>query len=91
MLGRFVLPQVPKPGQGTGESLRLSGSEVFGGGKINVGDMGRSVSRLRPTGVAEINGLSVDVSTPGEWVDAGKKVVVVEAHGNDIVVEPIAD
>lgn len=87
-LGKFVLPEVPKPGHGTGESLRLSGSEVFGGGKINVGDKGKTVSELRPTGVALINGITIDVATPGEWVDVGKKVVVVEAHGNEVTVEP---
>ena len=88
LLGKFVLPTVPKVGEGTGESLKLSGSEVFGRGQVSVGDKGRTTSRLRPTGVAEINGLSVDVTTPGEWIDAGKPVVVVEVHGNTITVEP---
>jgi len=47
---------------------------------------GRSVTKLRPAGKAEIDGRVVDVVTKGEFVEKGERVVVIEARGTKVVV-----
>ena len=66
---------------------RLSGDEAIGAGSIQVGAVGRSTTRLRPSGRAEIEGHVLDVVTLGGWIDAGTPVRVCEVQGNRVVVE----
>ena len=65
----------------------VSGDEVFGEGRIQVGATGKIVAELHPSGRAQINGQIIDVISQGEWIDAGQQVRVVEVQGNRIVVE----
>ncbi len=58
-----------------------------GPGAIDVGDVGIVVSILRPAGDANFDGKIVDVVSLGEFIDAGKKVVVLEVHGNRVIVK----
>lgn len=51
-----------------------------------VGKTGVVLTPLRPSGAARVDGQRLDVVTSGEFLDAGAPVVVVEAHGNRIVV-----
>ena len=54
-----------------------------------VGHTGRSVTRLKPTGFAEIDGLRLQVVTEGEFLEPGTTVVVTEVtHGRIVVHEP---
>ncbi|MBE3598201.1 MAG: nodulation protein NfeD [Limnochordaceae bacterium] len=53
------------------------------------GKRGRAVSPLRPAGVVEIEGMRVDASTEGEFVDAGTAVEVVRVDGLTLVVRPV--
>ena len=55
-----------------------------------VGKEGRTLSTLRPAGVAEIGDDRVDVVTDSEYIDAGVAVRVIEVEGNRVVVEPVA-
>lgn len=54
-----------------------------------VGREGRSLSPLRPAGLAEIDDRRVDVVSDSEFLDAGVAVRVVEVEGNRVVVEPV--
>ena len=65
----------------------ISGDEAVGGGHVHTGALGRVVTKLRPSGRAQIDGRLVDVMSVGEWIEPGKPVRVVEVHGNRIVVE----
>jgi membrane-bound serine protease (ClpP class) len=65
----------------------VAGDDALGHGTIKVGDVGRTTMQLRPSGKASIHGEIVDVSTAGEWVDAGRQVRVVEVAGYRIVVQ----
>lgn len=47
---------------------------------------GVTLSALRPSGYARIDGQRVDVVTRGEMIDAGETVRVVEVRGNRVVV-----
>jgi membrane-bound serine protease (ClpP class) len=53
---------------------------------LAVGMAGVTLTSLRPTGPAEIDGRVVDVVAQGGWIDAGAEVSVVEVDGNHVVV-----
>lgn len=48
---------------------------------------GKSVTDLRPAGMAMIDGLRLDVVTDGEYIDTDTPVVVARVTGNQIIVE----
>lgn len=54
---------------------------------IKPGDSGRSLSRLRPSGNALINGSRVEVVTLGESIDADQEIEVKEIRLNKIFVK----
>ncbi|MCE9592393.1 MAG: hypothetical protein K8S99_17955 [Planctomycetes bacterium] len=89
VLNRLVLhnPVPAMDGGGWPATGQVSGGEALGHGTIKVGSTGRAVSNLRPSGRAEIDGQTIDVVTPGAWIEPGTPVRVVEVQGNRIVVE----
>ncbi|MFC5532123.1 NfeD family protein [Cohnella yongneupensis] len=54
-----------------------------------LGQEGVTLSELRPSGIAEINDVRVDVVTGGEFVERGTTVRVVSADGTRIVVQEV--
>lgn len=69
-------------------AMHVSGDESLGGGRIQVGQIGRVDSTgLRPTGRAKLGDELVDVVSLGSFIEPGTKVRVVEVHGNRIVVD----
>ena len=67
----------------------LSGSEAVGSGHVKVGDEGRSITELRPSGRARFDGRDVDVSSLGGWIDTGRRVRIVRIEGSRITVESV--
>ncbi len=55
--------------------------------KAYINTKGKSVTDLRPAGMAEINSERVDVVTDGEYIDADTPIVVTGVSGNRIIVE----
>ena len=55
------------------------------------GKMGIAKTVLRPAGIVEIEGRLYDVVTRGEFIEAGKTVVVDEIQGNKIIVRSIKE
>ncbi|MDE0044205.1 MAG: hypothetical protein OXT74_19365 [Candidatus Poribacteria bacterium] len=53
------------------------------------GQSGRSLSPLRPAGVALINGQRVDVVTNGEFIEPETEVEVVAVEGSRVVVRSL--
>jgi len=51
---------------------------------------GISVTKLRPAGTADFDGVKLDVVTEGEFVDKGTPVVVVKVEGRRIVVRSMS-
>jgi membrane-bound serine protease (ClpP class) len=51
-----------------------------------LGKHGKTVSPLRPAGIADIEGERVDVVSDGDVIDAGDPITVVRVDGNRIVV-----
>ncbi len=54
------------------------------------GRTGTTLTPLRPSGTAEIDGERVDVITAGEFVDAGQPIRVVRVRGSRVEVRPAA-
>ena len=51
-----------------------------------LGKCGTTVSPLRPSGIADVEGERVDVVSDGEFIEAGAEIVVSRVDGNRIVV-----
>ena len=51
-----------------------------------VGRTGTAATELRPSGVADIEGERVDVTTDGEWLPAGTAIKVIKAEAMRVVV-----
>ncbi|MFO7900183.1 MAG: NfeD family protein, partial [Planctomycetota bacterium] len=93
----MLLPKTP-----IGKRLMLAESQTKEAGfepqgekdRDLVGKEGVSLSALRPSGEARIDGRRYDVVTEGDLIEPGTKIVVHKADGNRIVVrraEPEAD
>ncbi len=48
---------------------------------------GVTLSILRPSGTAKINGKRVDVVSRGEFIEKNKKIIVLSVTGNQIIVK----
>jgi len=49
--------------------------------------LGKSVTTLRPAGIALINGKRLDVVTDGDYIEANTPIIVTGVTGNQIIVE----
>ncbi len=56
---------------------------------VNVGEVGKVTSRLRPAGKARFGDAVVDVVATGEFLDVGTQVEIIEVHGNRVVVRRV--
>lgn len=54
---------------------------------VKVGDVGEVLSPLRPTGQARFGEAVVDVVAEGVFLEKTQKVVIIEVHGNRVVVK----
>lgn len=49
-----------------------------------VGSVGKAISTLRPSGIAEIEGQRLDVVANGEWIEAGESIKISSISGGRI-------
>ena len=56
-----------------------------------IGKKGRSITMLRPAGIADIDGVRVDVVSEGGFLPAGQPVQVVKVEGSRIIVQLVMD
>lgn len=66
-----------------------SAGEVDRGYREYLNKRGTTLSPLRPSGTALIEGKRVDVIAEGAFVDTGVEVEVIQADGNRVVVRPL--
>lgn len=74
--------------------LRTSTAKEEGYSSVNtydnlIGKTGKAITKLRPTGTAEINGEKYDVITDGEFISDGSPIKVVKVEGFRIIVEEV--
>jgi membrane-bound serine protease (ClpP class) len=65
------------------------GFSAPGGFEDLMGKEGVTVTPLRPSGIAQINGRRVDVLSKGEMVPPRTRIRVIEVRGNKVVVKPV--
>lgn len=56
-----------------------------------VGKTGEAKTTLRPSGIAEFDGVRLNVVSDGEWIPNGRKIRVERVEGNRIVVCPVRE
>jgi len=56
---------------------------------VFVGREGTATSVLRPTGIADFDGVRLNVSSEGDFVQAGTKVRIISVEGQKILVRPL--
>ena len=77
-LFRLISPANPTPSE-------VQTLDVYHGA-ARVGDVGRALAPLRPSGKAEFGSVLVDVVTRGEYVESATAVEVIERRGNQVIV-----
>ncbi|MFW6290384.1 MAG: NfeD family protein [Mariniphaga sp.] len=71
------------------ESLIDSKVETAISEKIQVGDVGKTIGRLAPSGKAKVNGEVVEAVSTGGFVDHNIEIKVLKILSNKIIVEPV--
>ena len=80
----------PVIAEGAVAGVAVSASEILPGWqRAEVGDVGQTVSPLRPSGKIQIDDFMVDVVTEGEFVEPDIKVKVIGKQGARIIVRPV--
>ena len=70
----------------------IASFSFFDEGELNAlksGEEGITVSALRPSGKADIQGKLYEVTTLGNFVSSGSRIKIVRISSNQIIVEPI--
>jgi len=57
--------------------------------RVEVGDVGETISPLRPGGKVQVDDYTVDVVTEGDFVENGMQVKVIGKQGARVVVRPV--
>jgi len=83
--GLSLAPTAPK--QGGVIQVSMTTSPESQTASVKIGDIGKVVSKLRPTGKARFGDAIVDVVAEGDFLDKGTKVEIIEIHGNRVVVK----
>jgi len=93
IIGFKVFPKTPvgkkvilTPEVGTPTERGIAGvsDENFAG---LMGKTGKTVTPLRPSGIAEIEGERLSVVAEGEIIEANVEIVVINVEGNSVVVD----
>jgi len=87
--GLFLVPAAR--GQGGTSRLSMTTPPESETRSVEVGDAGRVVLTLRPTGKARFGDAIVDVVAEAEFLDKGTKVDIIEIHGNRVVVKAVEE
>ena len=69
------------------EQKKESGYVSHNKDKKLIGNKGVTLSKLRPSGIAVIDGLRYDVISQGEWIEENKEIRVIMVEGTRIVVQ----
>ncbi|QDS92890.1 hypothetical protein FF011L_16440 [Roseimaritima multifibrata] len=87
-LGRFAL-KPPSAEDLSVASIAASTPEAPGWSIVQVGDLGQSVSALRPSGKAQFGEQFVDVVTEGDFIDPDQSLKIIKKSGTRVVVRSV--
>ena len=71
------------------ESLIDSKVETNVSEKIQIGDIGKTIGRLAPTGKVKVHGETLEAVSTGGFVDHNTEIKVIKILSNKIIVEPV--
>jgi len=71
------------------DSLIDSRVETIDKEKIHIGDKGKSIGRLAPSGKVKVSGEVVEAQSTGVFIDHNTEIKVIKILSNKIIVEPI--
>ena len=57
--------------------------------KIQVGDTGKTIGRLAPSGKVKVSGEVVEAQSTGAFIDHNTEIKVLKILTNKIIVEPV--
>ncbi|MEM6648186.1 MAG: NfeD family protein [Bacteroidota bacterium] len=80
---RLVLAETV--GEGSGLTLPLVSESTL------LGERGRTLTALRPSGTADLGGERLEVVSGGEYIEPGTRVEVVRVRGQQVMVRPVAE
>ena len=83
--GLVLVPSPPK--SGTEMEVSMTVPPESGTVAVNIGDIGEVTSTLRPTGKVKFGDCVVDCVAEGAFLKKGRKVEIIEVHGNRVVVK----
>lgn len=63
--------------------------ELINNEKVKIGDTGKTIGRLAPTGKVRVNGEVVEAQSTGSFIDHNTQIKVLKIVSNKIIVEPI--
>jgi membrane-bound serine protease (ClpP class) len=86
--GLMLAPTASPLGGGQTHPSMTAPPESAEGG-VEVGLVGVTITKLRPSGKAKFGDAVVDVVAMAEFLDAGVNVQIAEVHGNRVVVRPV--
>ncbi|NQU55486.1 MAG: NfeD family protein [Bacteroidetes bacterium] len=78
----------------TGKKMILESSidgkvETINNEKIAVGDVGKSIGRLAPSGKVKVNGEVIEAHSTGSFIDHNTDIKILKIFSNKIIVEPL--
>lgn len=86
---RWVLPYLPKGFEvASGATLADSTSVAESLQSLSVGQIGKTITALRPAGKADFDGKTYEVQSRGEFIDKETPVAITRIAGNSITVRP---
>jgi membrane-bound ClpP family serine protease len=57
--------------------------------KIAIGDVGKSIGRLAPSGKVKVNGEVIEAHSTGSFIDQNTDIKILKILSNKIIVEPL--
>ena len=69
----------------------LNDSQSHTNPTIEIGTTGKSISNLRPSGIALINGRRTDVLAEANWIEADKSIYVVSNQNATVKVREVTE
>jgi len=87
MSGLILVPAVPKQGGEMRVNMTMPPESTIL--SVKMGDSGKVISKLRPTGKAKFGDAIVDVVAEADFLDKGTKVEIIGIHGNRVVVKKV--
>ncbi len=95
VLGVFLLIKI-FGASGLWKKISLESSETVEEGYVSraekkelQGEVGRALTPLRPSGIAELEGRRVDVVTEGDFIEKGAEIEVLSSKGSRVVVREL--